>query len=129
MKLSLTNFRALKIANFDLKKITFIAGCNEAGKTCTMQALAAATTGQVMPIADVPKTQAHRFVHDGATAAEITLSGDKWDTKISYPSCVMSTIGKPLNISRVAAGLDSILDYDKKNASGKTIRDARRAAK
>jgi hypothetical protein len=117
--LSITNFRALKLATLALKKITFVAGRNEAGKTCIMQALAAATTGQVIPIEDVSKTQVHRFIHDGATEGEIILRGDDWQTRILYPSCETTASGTPLTISRVAAGLDSILDYDKKTRVAK----------
>jgi hypothetical protein len=117
--LSLTNWRAIKHAEIDLTKITAIVAPNEKGKTCTIQALQAATTGRVIPIDDVPKSLAHRFVHDGTQAAEIILKTDEGQSQILYPSCESTSTGKPLNISPVSAGTESLLDYDKKTRVAK----------
>ncbi len=117
--LSLTNWRAIKHAEIDLSKITAIVAPNERGKTCTIQALQAATTGRIIPIADVPKSLAHRFVRDGTQAAEIILRTEQGQSKILYPSCDSTSTGTPLNISPVAAGTESILDYDKKTRVAK----------
>lgn len=114
MRATITNFRGLASASLDVTKICLLAGPNEAGKTSTSQALAAALTGDPVPINGVKKTQAGLLVRSGSANGSIKLATDAGTTEIQWPAAKVKTEGKAPFASHFAAGLHSIVNLEDK---------------
>lgn len=114
MKLSISNFRGIASAVIDTARITFLLGRNYQGKSSAVQAAAAVLTGQVIPVEDLPKTSAARLVHAGAAGGLVSVQTEKCEKRIAYPECQMESAGEPFEVSASAAGIESLLDYSKK---------------
>ena len=75
MNVTIQNYRGLASASLDLSKICLLAGPNEAGKTSTVQAVAAALTGDPVPIRGVKKSDAGLLVRSGTANGNVKLTG------------------------------------------------------
>jgi len=115
MKISIRNFRGVTAADFDHDKITFIGGRNHQGKSSICQAIAAIASGEIIPIPDLPKSKIKNLVRDGAKSASCKISIGETLALLTWPDCSYSIQGPALkNISKISAGLVSILDYESK---------------
>lgn len=114
MNISIKNFRGCASADVVLEKITLIAGENAAGKTSVAQAVAAALTGNPVPVRGVSKSTAGCLVRSGTAAGSVELVTDIGTTKIAYPKAAVNTEGKPPYASEFAAGLVCVLDLPPK---------------
>src|SRR6185369_15567226 len=115
MQTEIRNFRGIASADLDIDKICLAAGPNEAGKTSTAQAVAAALTGEPMPIKGVSKASAGLLVRSGAANGSITLASQNGQTNIVYPSAKVKTEGVAPYASHFAAGIQSIVTMDDKD--------------
>ena len=114
MNVTINNYRGLASASLDLSKICLLAGPNEAGKTSASQALAAALTGEPIPIHGVKKTQAGLLVRSGTANGNVELTGADGSTNIAWPSAKVKTEGTAPFASHFAAGIQSIVNLDDK---------------
>jgi hypothetical protein len=110
MKISISNFRKVSRVDIETGPLTIIAGANAQGKTSLLQGIAAAMTGNTIPIDGLNKTHAGRLVHSGAAAGEIIIDNAVGEIKLTYPEVQRETVGAPPEISEYAAGLRSLLD-------------------
>ena len=114
MQVQITNYRGVGQATIDLSKIALIAGPNGAGKSSACQAVAAALTGEPMPIDDdngnaLAESKAGVLVRAGTAAGRVQITSDTGTSEVVWPSAKVSTTGAPACASRYAAGLDSIV--------------------
>ena len=124
MKFTITNFHAIKFAEILIKKITLLAGINEQGKTSILEAIASATTTNVLPFPELTKTQAGMVVHTGTDGAEVVLQSETGEAIVRYPECKKSVTGSPIEISDYSAGLKSIVDLKTKSGErGKALNE------
>jgi hypothetical protein len=114
MNVTIQNYRGLSSATLDISKICLLAGLNESGKTSASQALAAALTGDPVPIPGVAKTQAGLLVRSGTANGSVELTTEAGTTKIQWPSAKVKTEGAPPFASHFATGLHSIVTMDEK---------------
>lgn len=108
MQAEIKNYRGLASASLDLSKICLVAGTNEAGKTSTAQAVAAALTGDPVPIAGVKKSSAGLLVRSGAASGGIDLTTEHGSTHVVWPTAKVTTEGKAPFASHIAVGLQSV---------------------
>lgn len=116
IRAKIENFRGIKSADIKLDKLTIIAGKNRQGKTSIAMAIAAALSGKSVPL-DITKKQAAMLVNNDAKKGRVEVSHQDGVTTIEYPSAEKRTEGVPLEISEVAAGLDSLVNYKPKDLS------------
>lgn len=114
MQAHIQNYRGLASASLDVSRICLLAAQNEGGKTSASQALAAALTGDPIPINGVKKTQAGMLVRSGTAAGSVTLTTDAGKTEIQWPSAKVKTEGTAPFASHFATGLQSIVNLDDK---------------
>lgn len=112
MKLITRSFRGLERADIELGAITLIAGTNAQGKTSLAQSVVAATC-DTMPIDGVENKYSYLLVNSGTVSADIILETDTGKTTVTYPDVLKISTGEPFEISRMAAGIDSFVDYKK----------------
>lgn len=101
MKLSISDFRNVRRAEFDLGSITLISGENEAGKSSVCMAIGAALTQDPKP-RGMPKAA---LVRDGSAIGVAALEHDAGSTTIAWPVGTVSTTGTPLRCGAFSAGL------------------------
>lgn len=114
MNVTINNFRGLASASLDISKICLLAGPNEAGKTSASQALAAALTGEPIPISGVKKAQAGLLVRSGTANGSVDLTSEQGTSNIQWPSAKVKSEGQPPWSSHFAVGLQSIVNLDDK---------------
>lgn len=114
MQIEIKNYRGISSAVLDMDRICLVAGANEAGKTSTAQAVAAALTGEPIPIAGVKKTQGGFLVRSGAACGSIDMTTDKGSVNVTWPTAKVKTEGSAPFASHFAAGLVSIATVDEK---------------
>lgn len=114
MQALIKNYRGIASAELNISKLCLIAGPNEAGKTSTAQAVAAALTGDAVPIHGVKKTGAGMLVRSGTASGSIELTGAKGTTKVVWPSAKVSSEGSGPFASHFAAGMVSIVNMEDK---------------
>lgn len=115
MQLEITNYRGVAKAKLDLSRICLVAGPNEAGKTSTAQAAAAALTGEAVPIIGVKKASAGLLVRSGTARGSVTLEGSAGKSNIIWPSAKVKTEGQAPFASHFAAGMQSIVTLEDKD--------------
>lgn len=114
MQATISNFRGISAATLDISRIALIAGSNGAGKSSACQALAAALTGEPVPMEGVTKTQAGVLVRSGTATGSVTLTTEAGSSEITWPAAKVKTTGAPVCASRFATGLESIVTMDAK---------------
>ena len=116
MQASISNFRGIKDAEFDLAKITIIGGENGAGKTSIMQAISAALTGEC-PVKDLKKQDYKYLVRMGKTTANIEIKTEHGRAVMQFPEGKGYTDGSSPFSSVYATGLLSPLEMKKSDAA------------
>jgi predicted translin family RNA/ssDNA-binding protein len=116
MKLSVNYYRGIKTAEIPITPVTLVAGDNHQGKSSIAQAAAALFTGSVLPDW-CKKKDAAKIVNDESGTGLIELATDGGTVSIEYPSCKISTIGRPPYASPVAAGMTSPIDMSERDRS------------
>ncbi len=117
MKITIRNFRGAERADLDVSRIALLAGDNGAGKSSIIGAIAAALTGQVIPLAGVKKGTANLLVRAGAKAASVSVEAGGGRVAIAYPKAEATSEGDPPRASSFAAGLASVAALDDKERS------------
>lgn len=117
MRATVENFRAVggSLA-LPLDGICLLAGRNEAGKTSTAQAVAAAVTGITLPDGRA-KREAKGLLHDGAEQAMVTVEDGESSVRVVWPDGKAYSEGPALNASKFAAGLASLPDLTAREQS------------
>jgi len=115
MQAKIINFRGVSNAEINIDSIALIAGTNGAGKSSICQALAAALTGDPIPLLGVKKTGAGVLVRSGTSAGKIDLITEAGTTEITWPAAKCKTTGAPPTASKYAAGLESIVTLEEKS--------------
>lgn len=114
MKLLVKNFRGIEDAEIDLEGVAVLAALTGGGKTSFAQAVACALAGVRTPYPSLKKSDSGMMVRGGAATAT-AQAGDGDDfTRVSWPTAVVYTEGKPPRASVYAVGLESILDLSPK---------------
>ena len=117
MKINVENFMGCAKADVDLSKITYIAGLNHQGKTSFINAVAAALTGTPV-ILGLRKTDLGMLVRTGTAAGKVRIENDDSAVSITYPKAELQTTGNnPPQSSKIAAGIDNIIDFSAKERS------------
>ena len=109
---AIQNYRGISSATLNISRIALVAGKNGGGKSSICQALAAALTGEPVPIQGVKKTSAGVFVRSGTSAGKITIEGETGTAEVSWPAAKVKTTGRPPAASLYATGLRSIVTMD-----------------
>lgn len=115
MKATISNYRGIASAELDLSRICLIGGKNEAGKTSTAQAIAAAFTGEPVPIVGVKKSQAGMLVRSGTATGYVEIVSDKGTRNIAWPGARVKTEGTPPCASPIAVGMVSLATMEDKD--------------
>jgi hypothetical protein len=115
MQISIRNFRGVASADIEAGKITLIGGRNHQGKTSMAEGIAATLTGEAIPVQDVLKSAIKSIIREGAKTASCLIVEGESRSVMNWPDCLLSATGPALKpISKLAAGLESILDIDRK---------------
>ena len=115
MYVKINNFRGIKTADIDMSTIALISGPNGAGKTSICQAVAAALTGDPLPVLGIKKSGAGVLVRSGTSTGRVELTTDTGVITVTWPAAAVKTTGAPPSCSRFAVGLDSIVAMDDKS--------------
>ncbi len=116
MHFKIRNYRAVKNADIELGVLTALYGKNDVGKTSTLDAVRSAATADGNPFGkEIPTKYSSMFVHSGTPSGFVEIKDEDNVARIDYPGCKYSSKGKPIKISRVAAGLDSLADMSNPN--------------
>lgn len=117
MKINVENFMGCEKADVEVAKVTYICGLNHQGKTSFINAVSAALTGTPV-ILGLRKTDLGMLVRTGTAAAKVKIENEDSAVAITYPKAEMQTTGSnPPSVSKIAAGVDSIVDFSAKERS------------
>lgn len=117
MKINVENFMGCEKANVEVAKVTYICGLNHQGKTSFINAVSAALTGTPV-ILGLRKTDLGMLVRTGTAAAKVKIENEDSAVAITYPKAEMQTTGSnPPSVSKIAAGVDNIVDFSAKERS------------
>ncbi len=108
MRLTVENYRGIKTASLTIEGIALVAAPNASGKSAIAQAAGAVLTGQPVPIPGVQKMMAGMLVRMGASSGFAALESDEGSARVEWPRAVYKTKGAPIQISAIAAGLESL---------------------
>lgn len=101
-------------ADVEVAKVTYICGLNHQGKTSFINAVSAALTGTPV-ILGLRKTDLGMLVRTGTAAAKVKIENEDSAVAITYPKAELQTAGSnPPSISKIAAGVDSIVGFSAK---------------
>lgn len=101
-------FRNCAQADLSCSPICLIAGLNDAGKSSTLGAAAAALTGRGLEQFGLTKTKANLLVRSGAKTATVRVTTDAGEASMSWPEVEYQTKGDAPHASLFAAGLMSL---------------------
>jgi hypothetical protein len=105
------DFRGAERVDIECGPVAILAGKNGAGKTSTIQAVAAALTGKTLPIGGMTKGNAGALVRVGTGAGKVEVFGDDGGlARVLWPDCTCETEGAAPRASASAAGLESLVD-------------------
>jgi hypothetical protein len=107
ISLKLRDFRGCERADLSIAPIALVAGKNAAGKSSIAQSVGAALTGRAL-LEGITKAGAASLVKAGAAAATLELRDESGTARVEWPSCQVSTEGKPPQASIWATGLASV---------------------
>lgn len=118
MQITIKNYRGIEEAELTLAPIALVAGPNGAGKTSIAQAVAAALTGNAVPIDGVNKSEAAVLLRDGAKRGRCTVTTPAGVVQANWPGASTSGEGEaPPWASAIACGLVSVADMKPKDAA------------
>jgi hypothetical protein len=121
MRVTVLNFKGVRKAEIDLSKLALVAGSNASGKSSIALAIAAALSGEVVPIDGLRKTDAGMLVHAGTGKGTIEVMVDGGSISVTYPQAKVKTEGTPPAASPYALGLRSLLALGPKEAAAVLI--------
>jgi hypothetical protein len=101
--------RGLERAAGECNPIALVAGPNAAGKTSLAQAIAAALTGDALPVEGMTKGTAGLFVRAGTGIGRVEIASDQGTASITWPAAQIVREGKAPEASEYAAGLSSVV--------------------
>ncbi len=114
MEISIRNYRAVESVDIVLDKITGLFGKNESGKTSTLDAIRSAATANPNPFnKEIPKKLQSMLVRSGTPSGFVEIRDGDNVARVDWPGDY-TTKGTPVNISPIAAGLESLADMDVK---------------
>lgn len=122
MRTEIRNFRGIKAADLSLERIALVGGLNASGKSSLVHALAAALTGEVVPLVGMKKQDAGMLVHAGTGKGTVVVETEQGRIAIQYPQARLTSEGTPPAATAVAMGLSSILDMVPKDAQTAMMR-------
>ena len=106
--IAVRNFRGCADARLTCAPIALIGGLNAAGKTSIAQAVGAALTGSVLPIAGLRANAAGVLVHVGAVSGTVEVGNSNGSVFVEWPAARATTNGAPPVASAYAVGLETI---------------------
>ena len=112
--IAVRSFARVERADIGVSGIALLAGLNEQGKTSTCLAVAAALTGQTVPVDGIKKASAGALVRTGDAEASVRVRSPEGEATVTWPGAALETTGKPPTASVFAAGLSSLVDLDEK---------------
>lgn len=108
MEVTVKNMRGCKRADIVISPFTVVGGRNGNGKTSLLEAVAAATSGQVN-IKGLPKKDLGDIVANGTKEGSVLIRGkngdDDYEIGIAFPKAERRTEGKVPQVSAYAAGI------------------------
>ena len=113
MKVTIQNVRGLESAEIDMTKIALVTGDNMAGKTSICLPIACALSGVTTPLG-IRKTDGGMMVRVGTGRGSVNIKTDDGEVTIEWPKCERSTQGDAPTASKIATGIESIVDMDTK---------------
>jgi membrane protease subunit (stomatin/prohibitin family) len=102
------NVRGCEHADLALDPIALVAGVNATGKSSIAQSIAAALSGETLPIEGLNKSTAGYLVRTGAGNARVEVQGAHGSVSIDWPAASPLTIGDAPGASLWATGLWSL---------------------
>lgn len=109
VKITVRNFRGLKVAEVEANPLILAAGSNAQGKSSLAQGIAACLTGRAIEDSfELRKSDVKSLVRDGTLIATVDIVTDKGSAKMIYPDAKLQTTGDAPWASLFAAGLASI---------------------
>lgn len=114
LKIAIRNFRGCERADLTVSSIALLIGDGGASKSSVCQAVAAAATGEALPMPGLTKSRAGMLLRTGTDKASSKIEGEGFTAEVRWPKAEYQTDGVPPLVSRYAAGLSSILDLEPK---------------
>lgn len=114
MKATIRDFKGAERVDLKLGGITLLIGDGGAGKSSTLQALTAVAVGEPIPIPGITKSKAGALLRRGTNKAFARIEDDDFTAEVRWPKGDYETTGRVPTISRIAAGLDSLLEVEPK---------------
>ncbi|MGE3279935.1 MAG: hypothetical protein AB7H90_00995 [Alphaproteobacteria bacterium] len=108
-RISVREYRGCERAEIECAPLCLVSGRNAQGKTSLLQAVAAALTGTALP-PGMTKSNAGALVRLGAGSASVEVRTDQGVARMTWPDCSHTASGTPPAVSKVAAGLESVVD-------------------
>ena len=114
MKISIRDYRGVERADIELDRIALIAGRNEQGKTCVLEAARAALCRMAIPIPGVLKKDAKLLVRDGAEIGTASVEDGESSQAVTWPYATVKGNGGPIRCTGYASGFHHFWDNDAK---------------
>lgn len=117
LKFEVENFMGCQKANVETSQISFICGLNHQGKSSFLTAVSGALTGQPV-VLGLRKTDLGMLVYTGKSSGRVKVENEDSCISVTYPKAELLTEGEnPPSISKIAAGLESLIDFPEKKRS------------
>lgn len=116
-KFEVENFMGCQKANVETNQISFVCGLNHQGKSSFLTAVAGALTGSPI-VLGLRKTDLGMLVYTGKASGRVKVENEDGCVSVTYPKADLITGGEyPPSISKIAAGLESLIDFPEKKRS------------
>lgn len=116
-KFEVENFMGCQKANVETNQISFVCGLNHQGKSSFLTAVAGALTGSPI-VLGLCKTDLGMLVYTGKASGRVKVENEDSCVSVTYPKAELLTEGEnPPSISKIAAGLESLIDFPEKKRS------------
>lgn len=117
LKFEVENFMGCQKANVETNQISFVCGLNHQGKSSFLTAVAGALTGSPI-VLGLRKTDLGMLVYTGKASGRVKVENEDSCVSVTYPKAELLTEGEnPPSISKIAAGLESLIDFPEKKRS------------
>lgn len=112
-----SNFMAVKTAQFDIHKTTLILGDNEQGKSSILIGLNACLSGNSTPVDGVTKSSAMQLVNEDAREGSVIVAEGESSRAMLWPDCKVKEKAFALKTSDASLGFNPLNIQDKKAKS------------
>jgi hypothetical protein len=109
MTISVRDFRGCARADLEAAPVALLCGLNAAGKSSVALAVAAALTGNALPVAGLRPTAAGALVRTGANSGSVEVTSADGTVRVEWPAARSQTTGRPPQASEYATGLRSLV--------------------